>query len=463
LKIQCDSAWISEEYSITYINGNQQVVINGTDIFGERRVAIQMANSGFMISKDIILDKSLLMTTSGQVIIDQQDSIFFDNLYFYALAKGEWQVFNRFGRKLSLKRFEAVSQSVENVIPVKRNGFWGLMDFQGEMITPIQYDGFGEGMKRRIIANYLGKFGILDLFGEWVIMPHFDQISFCNESIIAKRGIINEIFAFDGSKIDSTYANLACFESFIEIHDLNSGFGLMLTNGEVLLDPIYSKVGEIGNYFWGKGEQYCVMVDEKGKYIITGNNQISDILDFNENYFQVKKDGMNGFIDSNGNLRIANRYTEAKRFEQGLAPIRLNGRWGYIDQAENLVIQPYYDEVWPMNNGMAVVNKGELFGVINNEGREVIGMNYQQILHQKDKGYILVSADGKYGFADGKGSIVLTPTYSSIAEASKELLIVNQNGLFGVMDLMGYTRVPFEYQALYVKDDYFFMKKSVNN
>lgn len=463
LKIHGDSAWISEQQFITYINGNQQVVINGTDIFGERRVAVQMAKSGFMIAKDLISHESVLITTAGQVIIDQQDSIFFDNLYFYALSNQEWQVFNRFGRKLSLKRFEAVKESIENVIPVKRNGFWGLMDFQGEMVTPIKFDGFGEGYEGKIVANYLGRLGVLDLFGEWVIKPDYDDVNFCQESIIARKGMLHEIFDLKGDPVYSSYSSLSCSEVYILIQDQESGYGLMLTDGNVLLDPIYSKVGKMGDCFWGKGEDYCVMVNESGKYILTGNDQVTEVLDFSENYFKIKKDGMTGFVDRNGNLRIANRYTDAKRFEEGLAPIRLNGKWGFVDQAENLVIQPYYDEVWPMNMGMAIVKKGDHFGVINQEGREVIGLNYQQILHQNDRGYLLVSIDGKYGFADVKGSVILTPSYLSISEAPEGLLIVNQNGLFGIMDLRGFTRVPFEYQELYVKDDYFFMKKLVNN
>ena len=32
---------------------------------------------------------------------------------------------------------------LENCIPVERNGKWGLIDINGNELTPVQYDGFG--------------------------------------------------------------------------------------------------------------------------------------------------------------------------------------------------------------------------------------------------------------------------------------------------------------------------------
>ncbi|MFY0689518.1 MAG: WG repeat-containing protein [Cyclobacteriaceae bacterium] len=455
--VAADSIGLNNNMLILHLNGSHDALVDGKDLFKDRMVTIKQAQSGYVIAQDIYEKTWSLMNTSGQNIIGGQDSIYFDGIYFYTLNESIWQVYNRFGRKITARDYQGLKPAINNHVPVKRNEYWGMLDFQGKHVITVKYDQIGTGTNNMLAVKYIGSWGVLNMFDEWELSPSFDTAWVTTNTLMAKEGDQLTVKLQTGEKVYQGYFSVADRDEYLEVKS-EIGVGLINLNGKVLLDPIFDKVGKYGDNYWGQRGNEAVMLSEDGDYYINANDQVSKVLGFSESFFMVKKHNKYGFVDDQGRLRIANRYDSAKLFSEGIAPISLNGKWGCVNRFENLVIQPLYDDISTFDNGVAIFEKEGKFGLINHEGTVLLNPEFSTITHKGGSGYIFTDFSGMVGATDQTGSIVLQPNYKYIYETPNQLLIVQRGEKFGVMDLKGYTKVPFQYANIKVVGDYFVMK-----
>ncbi|CAE7422769.1 unnamed protein product [Symbiodinium microadriaticum] len=310
--VEGDSLRLNDEIFLTYLNGNQELLINGKDLFKGRPVELKMARSGYLITKDLPTKKWNLITTRGEEVISNQDSIHFDGQYFFALDESKWNVYNRFGRKLSLRGYDQLRQSILNLVPVSRGNFWGLLNFQGQQQLGIKYDQIGDVVFENYVeVKYLGEWGVLNLFGEWVIPPDYDTLVRTNDKIIARRGnayfLLNEnnvrLFASpDPIRYNSgmTYVSLG-----------DTLYGVINGDGRYLLEPEFREVFKNGPLFFGRKNNYLWSKKEPGKWVLDTADRVQEIFEFSEDFYRILKDDKYGFVDTDGKLRIANRYVYA--------------------------------------------------------------------------------------------------------------------------------------------------------
>jgi hypothetical protein len=454
-----DSLLIKGDLFFSHINGNQEVMIDGKELFASQTVHIKHARDGFLIAENQVTHKWSLVTTAGAKIISNKDSISFDGSYFYAFDKSGWQIFNRFGRKLSPKKYEQVGSSILNYVPIQFNNYWGLMDFQGKMITSFKFDAINGGNENRIVVDYLGKVGVIDLFGNWVVKPSFEEIWIGEKFIGAKNGERWSILTLSGKKIREIEANDLVERDGWIAYQVEKHWGMLAADGDYLADPIYSSVKKVGEFLVGYEEPYASLYYLDGQQIASGNERIQAVLAECEHLYKIKKDDKIGYIDEQARLRIANRYDDGGLLAEDRIPISLLGRWGYIDTDEEIVIQPSYDSAGVFDNGVAIVKKGEKYGLVGKDGHEVLRCEYQSIDHTDGGGYILKLSSKEWGAADQYGKVTLTPNYLEIKESSNGLLLVNRSGSWGILNPEGYTLVPFEYEEILQKEDYFLLKR----
>ncbi len=98
-----------------------------------------------------------------------------------------------------------------------------------------------------------------------------------------------------------------------------------------------------------------------------------------------------------------------------LIAAKKDGKWGYINISGQFVIQPAWEDAHPFIKGLAVAKSNEGFGLIDTKG--------------------------KWAFTPRKGPIQ--------AEVNNNrIVLANDLGKWGAMDLKGKTHVPFEYDAM---------------
>ena len=65
------------------------------------------------------------------------------------------------------------------------------------------------------------------------------------------------------------------------------------------------------------------------------------------------------------------------------------------------------------------------------------------------EGLARVERNGKYGFIDEKGSLIIPCIYDDVSSFNEGLASVKRNGKYGFIDKKGNIIVPFIYQCMF--------------
>lgn len=117
--------------------------------------------------------------------------------------------------------------------------------------------------------------------------------------------------------------------------------------------------------------------------------------------FAVQKDGLWGFIDTNGDEIIAPQYEKYKFFSNGIAIVRKNRKWGYINKLGQNITPLKYWHCHYFYEGIAVAeNFDHTSEVIDKSGKVLLkGKPYREIFNlgngsvlveRKKQGYEIV-------------------------------------------------------------------------
>lgn len=185
-------------------------------------------------------------------------------------------------------------------------------------------------------------------------------------------------------------------------------------------DTTLSERIEVHGY---RDNKFRVYDKEYRRYI---TDKISWITSCNDDSIVVYAiPGKRGYINTNdGRIIIdalANDYSRAWIFSEGLAAVMKNGKIGFIN-CENEVVIPFQYEWDKMQDlgyqfcdGLCVMsNDKKRVGLIDTTGRWVVEPLYDYISHPQANGYRTFSIDDKMGVLDKQCNILIAPEYENI-------------------------------------------------
>ena len=98
----------------------------------------------------------------------------------------------------------------EGVAAVQKNGMIGFIDHKGNTVIDFQFPYHGNPLSEFVfsdghcvVADTLGKCGVIDKKGHWLIKPEYDNISTYKEyAIVSKAGVRMQV-SYDGTVMNS--------------------------------------------------------------------------------------------------------------------------------------------------------------------------------------------------------------------------------------------------------------------
>jgi hypothetical protein len=185
-------------------------------------------------------------------------------------------------------------------------------------------------------------------------------------------------------------------------------------------------------------------IDIDGKVIVEPQYQHAG--KFIDGVALLRKGGLFGFMNSEGKLIVPLRHPYARDFSEGLAvvgsgsfmntsvenrydypPYTFQGTFGYIDRSGKLVIPYKFGLAGEFSEGMAVIGEGSLLY----EYRKVRGCKPYTV---KRSGF-----NGKFGYIDRSGKVVIPPSFDEAHQFSNGLALVKTNGRYRYIDRKGKT------------------------
>ncbi len=250
-----------------------------------------------------------------------------------------------------------------------------------------------------------GKWGLIDLTGDFIIQPEFDEIGYFQKDVA--RVVINK-------KV-----------------------GIIDRNGQIIVEPIYDEVATLpcGIFLASSGDKYFYL-DKSGKRT---DQQQYDSLDNGQLYGmkcdKVFKNGKCGLVDSTGLPITEIIYDEVYEYE-GEIYAYTAGKTGILNKDKTWKVQPQFDELYEFYNGLSAAKIGGSWGLISINGKWKIKNDYDNISYNGGK-YVIATKNGLDGILDTSGNWIIEPKYATISFYKGEEFIASTNEKTGLIDTNG--------------------------
>ena len=221
----------------------------------------------------------------------------------------------------------------------------------------------------------------------------------------------------------------------------------MDTEGKLFGQPRYLAATSFSEgYAAVQGNDKNWMVLNK-RFVATANNlPYDEIANFHEGLARVRIGERYGFIDTTGNLVIAMSDDWcSERFSEGLCLIKRGGKFGYMDMQGRVVIPCQFTYAEDFSCSRAIASKSQpdensgmitSRGVIDHKGEWVVEEGKFDWIETFSEDYAVVALDGKYGFANVNGRVVIEMTYEKARPFHEGFAAVRVNRKWGFLQLL---------------------------
>lgn len=452
-----------------YMDKNEKVIIQPEYSYESTYKTIPGFSNGYAIvrknNKVGVIDR-----TGKEVVPIEYDYISTINLLpGYATvrksvnSKNQYGIMNCMQSKIVIPIEYDDLQTDSNLVSVKQNGRWGLLDITGKQMLPPEYTSLIVYAKEKVCrVEKDGKYGFIDLKGNWI---------------------------FDKSK--SVYSLYGPHQGLIMCVVSNKYGYLDMKGNEVIMTKYdyASSFEQIGLARVGRknssGATEYGYIDKKGTEIIPLKYQTLG-YSFSNGLVYAKDPETNryGFFDKTGKWAIQPVYLDVTSFDDhgGAWAKMTDAKYHYINKTgkdlgtvdEKAATSKYFGK-----DGFAVHESNDnSYVLIDNTGKIISKIDDCDAVYNYSEGIggYKCKSNSKYGFIDINGKKLTTCDFDGFAAfteyASKVDKVVDGKTKSGYIDTKGNIILPLVYDNVYafrngwglIKKDgnYFFVDKNGN-
>ena len=352
--------------------------------------------------------------------VDKSGNVFYEKNVLKVQKNDKFGLIDLTGKEIVPVEYDEITviKEIENSFKVRKDGKYGIVDGDGKSVIQPQYadiDILGKDNKSGfIVKNDNGKFGIVDYSNTQILEAKYDSIEnvYGNNMYVVtvngKQKVVNK----SGEDVlttgfDSIKEILANQENAV-IYEKTNKFGVMNISGENVIEAQYDSLEEtkIGTFIASKD----------GKYgIININKEEKLPFEYSSIYFSEKAD-LYVAEDSNFNSKILNNNLDVK--VSGIL-LELNESKGYlklrvdeVNKYYNFKFEEKQESEIYTNRTLFLSKKDGKYGYVDKNGKVIVDYIYDDAMEQNDFGFVAVKKDGKWGSLDGKGNSVQEPIYN---------------------------------------------------
>lgn len=371
------------------------------------------------------------------------------------LNKKNKEIFEEYDQVEALENYDK-SQNIwyeDDILKVKQNGKYGLINFKGNKIAECEYDKIYtlKGIEGSIIVEKEGKLGLLDNTGRKIIDTEYKEIlgigtksdegyitvneqgkygviSYTKEQILEnKYEYIEPIYGKDlyvikdkGQQqlinakgeiiLDSGYSKI---ESILKnetqgvIFEREQKYGIMGTDRMILVKPQYDSLKELDN---GK-----IVAEKDGKKGIINLQETEELpfsyksINYNKKanlYIADDTDNNTSIIDQDYNIKLIGILTEFNEEDEYIR-MRIGTEYQYynfkFEEKDNIDVLK--------GNTLFLKQENGKYGYVNKKGEKVVDYIYDDATEQNIYGYAAVKKNGLWGSIDREGKEIIAPKY----------------------------------------------------
>ena len=351
---------------------------------------------------------------------DKNGNLWYEKNVLKVQKDDKYGLINLEGKEVIPVEYDEISviPEIENSFKVKKDSKYGIVDSDGKTVIQAQYadiDILGKDNKSGfIVKNDSGKYGIVDYSNTQILEIKYDSIEkvYGNNMYVVTTSGKQKLVNKSGEDVlttgfDSIKQILANQENAI-IYVKSNKYGVMNTNGDVLIEAQYDNLEEtkVGMFIASKDGKYGIVDINKEEKLPFEYTSIS----FNE------KADLYIAEDSNFNSKILNSSLEVKATgilselneSKGYFKLRVDDGYKYY----NFKFEEKKESDIFSTRTLFLSKKDGKYGFVDNNGKVVVDYIYDDAMEQNEYGFVAVKKDGRWGSLDGKGNIVQEPIYN---------------------------------------------------
>lgn len=419
------------------------------------------------------------------------------NVLYYE-ENGKYGLVDYSEKKLTDAIYDEISSLANKpgCILVKKDGLYGVLDSEGKTIVDIKYNSVkgdeyssenGSYEREGYIISEKTKTGIMygyiDYKGKVLIEPKYESIS----RVVDYKDDIYLIFMDKGKKgiiknekiiVKPKYQGINFYtNSKIFAVNKNGKYGFLDENGKEILKTEYESFSVAGNYISVKKADESRLYDLHGNLVNT-NNYVS-ILETGNPAFFIAQNEQGYYSIISKDIQIDNKYTYISyAFDNFFIFTNEEGKSGVLNIYTGDEVPAEYDNIILLENARALeARKGNEVDIYSENFEKTLTMtegvvesvneNYISVYSKNDLKYIdkkgnivkntevfdnlklysYQAEDGKWGFTDKEGNIVVNAKYDVVTELNEYGFAgVYQEGKWGVVNSKGEEIVVPSYE-----------------
>ena len=240
--------------------------------------------------------------------------------------------------------------------------------------------------------------------------PNYDEIKNVygnNMYVVKENGTLKIVNSDKETFLEAQFDDVKSIQSDSIVIKKNGKYGVVTTEGEAQIDAIYEDI----NYAFAN----CYIAKKDNKYgIVSVGNETK--LDFTYTYIKYiqeadfiqaqKEDGQSDLIDRNFNIKATGIVSEINQ-DKNYIKVRVSDEYKYY----NFKLEEKKAQEILSTNTIFLSKKDGKYGYVNSKGIVVVNYIYDDATEQNKYGYVAVKKDGKWGALNQKGEVVVEPTY----------------------------------------------------
>ena len=284
------------------------------------------------------------------------------------------------------------------------NGRWGYLDHTGTWAIQPKYEQLTLIWYLPLTAKLNGRWGLLDDQGQWVVEPIYEQLRMANEAFEFRQ---------------------------------DQKWGAISRSGQILIPPVFDEINSspTSSHITVRIGKRWAIADRSGKLI--GSAEYERVNVYDPGLAVVQRGNQQEMIEVPTEKPLPLRHDAIYPTQHRQRWIvKTNGLYGVSDRSGNPIIKQEHPLIGRKGANHFEVSNARLRALTTIDGKFLTDFIFQQIGEFND-GLAPAKIEGKWGFIDAKGGMVIEARFSYAYPFLQGLAPVSIDKKYGYIDKTG--------------------------
>ena len=237
-----------------------------------------------------------------------------------------------------------------------------------------------------------------------------------------------------------SYQRVGSYLGSYAVYEYEGKKGVIDTAGEIVLQAAYDEIEiplRVADGFPVRVGEETYVISEKGYKVAQPEENCEKLGILSGNRILAKQNGKYGYLDSDLEKTTDFIWDDATNFSNKIAAVKQGEKWAFINSKGELLTDYIYTDVKrDVHNfcgryGLLWVNEGKGYFLIDAELEPIGNALYEDVRCFYEEGAAAVYQNGKWGFADRQGQLVVPYTFDDADSFRIGYAPVRLGGLWG--------------------------------